>query len=128
MTDEPFDTVMLTEVANVKQIDGEPERRWFSSPTLDLFLWYDEKRNLVQFQICYDKGPNEQALTWHHQHGLAHHSVDDGENRTFRMKSTPIMLSDSDFDAKKIATLFEELAGNIDHKTVKFILSHIKNP
>lgn len=118
---------MLTEVLNVKQIDGEPVRRWFASPQLDLFIWYDEDEQIIQFQICYDKGPDERALTWHHQDGLAHHAVDDGENRPFRMKSTPIMTHNSDFDAEKIASLFEELAGNIDHKTVLFVLSNI-NP
>lgn len=117
---------MLAEVLNVKQIAGEPLRRWFTSPLLDLFLWYDGDGELIQFQICYDKGPDERALTWHHQDGLAHHAVDDGENRSFRMKSTPIMMQKSDFDAEKIAVMFESLAGNIDHKTVLFVLSNIK--
>ncbi len=117
---------MLREVLKVKQIAGEPRRRWFSSPSLDLFLWYDEDDRLIQFQICYDKGPNEHALTWHFQRGLAHHSVDDGENRPFHMKSTPVMTSDGEFDADKISALFEELAGDVEHKTVQFVLSHIK--
>ena len=116
---------MLTEILNVKQLEGEPDRRWFSSPDLDLFLWYDDDKNLIQFQICYDKGPDEHALTWHHERGLTHHSVDDGENRSFRMKSTPIMVSGSDFDANIIARQFEQLADNVDHKTVKFVLSKI---
>ena len=116
---------MLTEVLKVKQNPGEPVRRWFTSPSLDLFLWYDEDKNIIQFQICYDKGPNEQALTWHHQHGVSHHAVDDGENRSFRMKSTPIMTKSSDFDVVKIVADFEALAGDIEHKTVQFILSHI---
>ncbi len=116
---------MLREVLNVKQNPDEPVRRWFSSDSLDLFIWSDEDKSIIQFQICYDKGPNEQALTWHHQHGISHHSVDDGENRTFRMKSTPIMLSNSEYDSEKIAIHFEELAGDIDHKTVLFVLSHL---
>ena len=118
---------MLAEVPKVKQIADEPRRRWFSSPSLDLFLWYDEDENIIQFQICYDKGPDEHALTWNNKNRLTHHSVDDGENRTFRMKSTAIMVSDSEFDADKIARLFEELAGNIEHKTVQFVLTHIKS-
>ncbi len=117
---------MLTEILNVRQLPGEPERRWFSSPSLDLFLWYDDEKEIIQFQICYDKGPDEHALTWHHQQGLGHHSVDDGENRSFRMKGTPIMVSGSDFDAEKITADFEQLAGEIEYKTVQFILSHIR--
>jgi hypothetical protein len=37
------------------------------------------------------------------------------------MKGTPIMVSGTDFDANIIALQFEELADNVDHKTVKFI-------
>ena len=35
------------------------------------------------------------------------------------------MVSDSEFDTEIIATLFEKMAGNIDYKTVQFILSKI---
>ena len=117
---------MLAEILKVKQTPNEPRRRWFATTSLDLFLWYDDDENIIQFQICYDKGPKEKALTWHHQNGISHHSVDDGENRTFRMKSTPIMLNNSEFDTEKIAARFEELAGNVEHKTVQFVLSHIQ--
>jgi len=99
---------MLAEILKVKQTPNEPRRRWFASTSLDLFLWYDDDENIIQFQICYDKGPN------------------DGENRTFRMKSTPIMLNNSEFDTEQIAARFEELAGNVEHKTVVFVLSHIQ--
>jgi hypothetical protein len=117
---------MLTEVKKVKQIADEPRRRWFTSTSLDLFLWYDKDDNIIQFQICYDKGPNEQALTWHYKHGFSHHAVDDGENRSFSMKSTPILVGNSDYDAKLIAARFAELAGDIEYKTVQFVLSHIQ--
>lgn len=117
---------MLKEIANVKQLKEEPRRRWFSSTTLDLFLWYDDDDAIIQFQICYDKGPAERALTWHHERGLMHHMVDDGENRTFRMKGSPIMVNDSEFDAENIMAKFKELAGDIDFATVDFILENIR--
>jgi len=116
---------MLTEVTNVRQPEGEPRRRWFSSSTLDLFLWYDEKDNVIQFQICYDRGRDERALTWHHERGLTHHDVDDGENRTFRMKGTPILVRGSDFDTGRIIREFEQQADNVEYRTVQFILSRI---
>ncbi|NKB36568.1 MAG: hypothetical protein GKR93_05265 [Gammaproteobacteria bacterium] len=116
---------MLKEIEKVKQLEGEPRRRWFASTSLDLFLWYDDKGNIVQFQICYDKGPEEKALTWNHEKGLMHHQVDDGENRSFRMKGTPIMVNTSDFDSGEIITKFEQLAGNIEYSIVSFILSQL---
>lgn len=117
---------MLAEIPKVKQISGEPRRRWFASAELDLYLWYDDNDQLIQFQICYDKGPGEQALTWNRQRGLMHHSVDDGENRSFRMKSTPVMKDSSEFDPARIGGEFERLAGNMDYATVQFILSRIR--
>ena len=116
---------MLREIVNVKQLKDEPRRRWFSSASLDLFIWYDDDDSIIQFQVCYDKGPKERALTWHHERGLMHHTVDDGENRTFRMKGSPIMINDSDFDVESIVTKFRELAGDIEFSTVNFIINTI---
>lgn len=116
---------MLNEVLNVKQIEGEPARRWFNSETMDVFLWCNEADEIIQLQICYDKGPNEQAYLWNSESGISHHSIDDGENRSFRMKSSPIVKDSTPFIAEDIKSRFEVLADNIDHKTVKFILSHI---
>ena len=118
---------MLREIANVKQIKNEPRRRWFSSPTLDLFIWYDDDDAIIQFQICYDKGTAERALTWHFEKGLLHHSVDDGESRTFRMKGSPILVSDGEFDPEIIMSKFREIAGDIDYSTVNFILDNIQS-
>lgn len=118
---------MLREIANVKQLKNEPRRRWFSSSTLDLFIWYDDDDAIIQFQICYDKGTAERALTWHFEKGLLHHSVDDGEGRTFRMKSSPILVSDGEFDTDNIISKFREIAGDIDYSTVEFILDNIQS-
>ena len=116
---------MLVEIPKVKQLQGEPRRRWFSDASLDLFLWYDEEDTIIQFQICYDKGPEEQALTWHHEKGLMHHQVDDGENRSFRMKSTPIMVTSSEFDTSKISSKFQALAAELEYGIVSFVLSRL---
>ena len=118
-------TKMLKEIEKVEQLKGEPRRRWFASPSLDLFLWYDDDDNIIQFQICYDKGPDEQALTWHHEKGLMHHKVDDGENRSFRMKGTPIMISNSNFNTNEIIPKFEQLAGDLEYSIVNFILTQL---
>ena len=117
---------MLREIVNVKQLKNEPRRRWFSSSSLDLFIWYDDDDSIIQFQLCYDKGPAEKALTWHHERGIMHHAVDDGENRTFRMKGSPIMINDDEFDTEDILSKFRELAGDIEYATVNFIIDNIK--
>ena len=67
---------MLQEITNIRQIEGEPRRRWFADAAVDLYVWYDDADNIIQFQICYDKGPGEQALTWKKDQNLrfeSHH-------------------------------------------------------
>ena len=54
---------MLAEVEHVRQRAGEPRRRWFASDDLDLIVWLDEADRFVGFQLCYDKGRSERALT-----------------------------------------------------------------
>lgn len=117
---------MLSEIPNVKQLKDEPRRRWFSSSSLDLFVWYDNNDEILQFQICYDKGQGERALTWHREKGLLHHAVDDGESRTFRMKGTPILLGESEYDAGEILTKFQDLAGEMEYALVNFIVEKIQ--
>ena len=78
---------MLREITTASQTDGEPRRRWFSAEEMDLYVWY-EKDNVVQFQICLDKGPEERALTWTQASGISFNTVDDGESGVLRMKST----------------------------------------
>lgn len=117
---------MLKEVQAAKQPAGEPRRRWFESPKLDLYVWYDEGDDIIQFQICYNKGPDERALTWNRDAGLSHHAVDDGEGRVFHMKSTPVLAASADFDAGALRGLFEEVARKLEHDLYEFIIDQLE--
>jgi len=55
---------MLREIPT-RQIPGEPPRRWFTSPDIDLFVWR-----------------------------YSHMAVDGGESRPGRYKGTPILVAD----------------------------------
>ena len=116
---------MLKEITTVKQIQEEPKHRWFSNDSLDLYIWYDINDRIIQFQICYDKGTYEKALTWKENKKLSHHSVDDGEGGVFRMKSTPILVPDGEFDKEKILKLFAELGAKLEHEMFEFVRDHI---
>ena len=116
---------MLQEVQKVRQIENEPARRWFSDENMDVFVWNDDVGHIIQFQICSRKGAEENALTWNFEQGFSMHHVDDGENRSFRMKGTPILTERSHMDLQGLATEFEALADNMDHKTVQFILQQL---
>ena len=115
---------MLEEIREIRQIEGEPYRRWFTDPVVDLFVWYDDHDKVIQFQICYDKGPGEQALTWRQGEGIVHHSVD-GESGIYRMKSTPVMTGNSGYDPARIAGLIKDYGGKLEHELYEFILAHL---
>ena len=116
---------MLKEIPTVNQIEGEPKHRWFSNESIDLYVWYDTNDKIIQFQICYDKGPYEKALTWNENMKLSHHCVDDGESGVFRMKRTPILVAGGVFDKEKILKLFTELGARLEHGLFEFVRDHI---
>lgn len=89
---------MLREVQNVRQIEGEPFRRWFASDWFDIIVWYDNLE-ISGFQLCYDKHNKERALTWKKDGAWRHLGVDDGEGRDMHHKASPILVADGSFDA-----------------------------
>ena len=118
---------MLKEITNVKQIKDEHCRRWFNDPVLDLFVWYDDDENIIKFQLCYDKGANEHALTWSQASGYSHHGVDDGESGIYEMKSSPILVPDGIVDTGKLSELFTGLGQKIDHDIFEFVIARIRD-
>jgi len=111
---------MLREISGVRQIEGEPHRRWFSDEHFDLVIW-DEGREIVGFQLCYDKSRGERALTWKAESGFTHNAVDDGEGRAGRYKASPILVADGSFDAGLVASRFLGHSGGLDSRSCDFI-------
>ena len=97
---------MLRELADVRQIPGEPRRRWFADDYFDLIVWFNKKGESIGFQLCYDLPGEERALTWHKNTGFSHRRVDDGE-RQRPYKATPILVADGSFDDAAVSELFE---------------------
>ena len=55
---------MLHEIKNVRQEAGGGRRRWFESEGMDVVVWMDGDGAIIGFQLCYDFGQGERALTW----------------------------------------------------------------
>lgn len=105
---------MLRELRDVRQIEGEHRRRWFSDAFFDLIVWVDDGGEIVGFQLCYDKESRQRALTWKAPSHYIHTGVDDGENRPGRYKGTPILVADGAFDRTTIGERFRRAATAID--------------
>ena len=112
---------MLREIAEVRQIEGEPLRRWFTDEHFDLVIWTDARSDIVGFQLCYDKVDSERALTWRAGSGFSHNAVDSGESQAGRHKATPILVADGAFDALTVAAKFLGHSGMLDSRSCDFI-------
>jgi hypothetical protein len=116
---------MMYETKSVRQIKGEPLRRWFWSDYFDLIVWINDDRDITGFQLCYDKNKFQRVLTWKKESGYSHDRIDDGESNPGRYKSTPILAADGIFEEEKIAALFKEESSNLDKQIADFIHSRI---
>ena len=116
---------MLAEIRDVRQNEGEPFRRWFSSISLDLTIWQDDLKNIVSFQICYDKDIQVKVLTWEKAKGLSHYFVDDGESRPGKYKRASIMNHELPIDKKYIIEKFRSECNNVGKKLTTFVIEHL---
>ena len=120
---------MLKETIDVRQIDGESKRRWFSSNDLELIIWLDEQDRITGFQLCYEDQGNQKAITWKENSGYSHDNIDDGENISGdnKYKATPILVADGIFNKIKVASYFKEKSNAIDKNVFEFVYDKIIN-
>jgi hypothetical protein len=119
---------MLQEILHVRQIAGEPRRRWFWSADFDLIVWYDDQDRPAGFQLCYGKGEprTKKALTWNAPANYSHMAVDDGESRSFRYKATPILVPDGAFDARHVSDAFIRESAEMPSDIVSLVLAKLR--
>lgn len=115
---------MLKELKDIKQFAGEPRRRWFENEFFDLIIWQDESKEIVGFELCYDKSKNQHAVRWEKSTGYAHYRVDDGD-RPGKHKACPVLLPDGHFDFKNIARLFFRESKMIEQKIAEFVYEKV---
>ena len=116
---------MLTEATDIRQIPGEPKRRWFSDDDFELIVWIDYNDIIVGFQLCYDKRNNMRALTWKAPSTYYHDRVDDGEVHPLQPKATPVLVADGTFDYQRIAAMFLKESTAIDSTIARFVYKRI---
>ena len=112
---------MLKEIINVRQIPGEPRRRWFTDSYFDIIVWVGEDKDIEGFQLCYDKDMNQRALTWNKSSSYKHNRVDVGEVNPLQPKRTPLLVADGMFDSFSVAECFRNESKSIDIDIKKFV-------
>jgi hypothetical protein len=111
----------LIEFEDVRQIPGEPRRRWFTCEDLELVVWCDESAGPIGFQLCYKNGGSEYALTWNPDRGFSHKIVDDGEQRPGKHKATPILVAGAPVSASLIRERFALVSVGLPVQIAEFV-------
>jgi hypothetical protein len=111
----PFNAVagglipVLREIRNTRQIEGEPDRKWYFCEELDLVVWFDDSGNPMAFQLAYGKPTQERSFSWHPQRGYRHFTVDDGESPSKR-KGSPLLFANGPFTRNDVLRKFMSLS------------------
>lgn len=116
----------LRELRDVLQVPGERRRRWFASEDMDLIVWLEEGGAPAGFQLCYDKGRRERALTRKSDGSVSHAYVDDGENRNSGYKEIPVLVEGASFDAERVERLFVEASMDVPSPIADMVLENIR--
>ena len=118
---------MLKEINNTRQIPGEQSRRWFSSTKSDLIVWYNQIKEPVGFQLCYDKNKQEKQFTWKLGGTSNHTAIDAGENVGINYKQTPIHVADGIPDYNYIKKQFQDESGQLPPEIIKMVIYALSN-
>lgn len=111
---------LLREVLAVRQDAGDGRRRWFTSDTADLFVWYDADGAPTGFQFCYDKLTAEHALTWRTETGFTHQRVDSGD-WTGGMKGASVLSASSRWSPTTVVTRLRRVSGALPDDVRQFV-------
>ena len=123
----PSEIAPLRETKDVRQIEKNGFRRWFTSDYLDLIVWYKhDKKTLVGFQLCYNVGYNEHALSWTVKNGYKHNRIDDGQDLA-GSAMTPILVPDGIFDSSTVADIFRKASTRLDPEVAGFVYNKIRD-
>lgn len=117
---------MLKENPEVRQIPGDPPRRWFSDDFFDLIVWFAPDGSIYGFQLCYDREFKPRALTWMKDAGYRHEGIDDGDDPVGGHKSSPILVQDGIFNRDDIGKRFEAEGAGLPREILAKVLEKVR--
>jgi hypothetical protein len=111
---------VLREVKDVRQERGPGRRRWFQSDGFELVVWLSRSGDVTGFQICYNLGGTERALTWRPRSGFVHSHVDGGDDSPLK-NMTPVLQPDGVVPWPELIARFEERSGLLEPALREFV-------
>jgi hypothetical protein len=116
---------MLKEILDVRQHPEEPFRRYFWDEYLELWVWLDEQRQVIGFELSYDLRGEGRAFRWLHDGGMRHYLVDDGEARGMK-KSIPVLRSGGAPVDRRIDEEFAGRCEKIDAEIARVVQARLQ--
>lgn len=117
---------VLREIRNVKQERGPGRRRWFEAEAFELVVWFDGQGEKVSgFQVGYDFGQGERALTWREGEGFAHSIVDTGDADPLR-NETPVLRPEPNVPWAEIVRAFEACSGGLERELRELVQGKLR--
>ena len=121
----------LREFLNYKQESGAGKRRYFSSTSLELVVWYNEDGSREGFQICYRLMGREKALTYKEKRGYYHNNVStcipfsEYRRNPFGHASSafkmPFLVPNGAIPRDHVVNLFEESCDGLEEELTAWI-------
>ena len=97
---------MLRELANTKQVEGEPIRKWYFAPDQDLVVWFDPIDQPIAFQLAY----GDRSVSWHPTRGYRHYMVDEKFAGWF---GTPLLNEGGVFPKAEVISRFRSISSEL---------------
>lgn len=116
---------MLREIKEMNQKRGEPKKRWFTSLSMDIFVWLNDDDEIISYQLAYNKPHDEKALLWSKEKGYSHLAVDDGSHPG-KHPGSPLLVADGLVEPDQILSMLKEDKGELTPWIKNFIVSGIE--
>lgn len=109
---------------SLTSVPRDCDRRWISDDWFDLIVWYAAGGEVLGFQLCYDKGGTERALTWLREGGTFHAWIDSGETSPLANR-TPVLMPIDEFPVEQVRAEFMVRGRELPEELRALVLDHM---
>jgi hypothetical protein len=111
-----------------KALRQEPNsyRRLFTDEQFDLYIWYEtvHAQSITGFQLVYDSGKVQKALTWRKGIGFDHMEIDEGDRG---INKSPILVVDGSFEYDRIWGALKDRMVHVDNEIQNIVAEKIED-